>query len=1089
MFNKAKWQRSARRMLGCILLTGWSAAAQAGWTALTNGEAGFNVPTAYANLRTLDFSTGGASTATTYNTLDTEQTAGKLSYTAPSTSWTQGDTTSLDGTSGKHIRVTTPGSTSSFSNLTINFPNGGTSYVAFLWGLSVANEHGEYVKFTFSDGSTQTLYNCTTASDATCVGNYVSSGWLGGLLSWLLGGNNYDTTYVTYTPATGISITKVQFYGAGCNCALLGLPTSEYFYVENFSYVDTTVPPHHLEVTTPSSTITAGSAATFTVKSCADAACTSLFTTGMTGTFSLTGTGMTPTYLSGQTYTIGARSSSTTITASITPSGTATVALSAPSRTPSGSPAVYCGIGVAAASGNSCNIAVIQPLHHVELTAPASTAITCTPLTYTVKACGDAACTALYTAGLSGTLTVSGTSVNYPSGQTFSIASGSATTTISAHATTTGTATAALSALSAAATGSPSVYCGMGALASSGGACGITMSSSALYISAPDHVSDTSPNITVSAVQSSNNATACTPAFASVSKNVTFKCSYTNPTSGTLSPSIGGSAINAANSTASACDATGRSVSLAFDANGTATAALRYADVGKITLTGTYTGSGSDAGLSMTGTDTFIAAPYYFSVDGITAGNLTAGGTFSATVTARNKSGTNTPNFGRETTPEGVTLSFVRAKPTGTGAVNGSFSGTAGSFSNGTASLSNLSWSEVGTGDVAVVLSSGNYLSSGVMASGSSAGDVMCASDGGTCTLPSGATAVVYYGANGKRTFRTGVSGSIACTSAVFGDPSSGGSNVCKYLVNAGAAPGATGAAGPFLPHHFDASLTQGCSGAFTYSGQPFSITVTARNAAGGATANYDGTANTSPNYAKAVTLSAITNGGTGALTGGSIAASSFGAGVATLATTPTFTFTSKLTSAKSVTIRAIDTDNVSSASGSEGSVAVRSGRIKTSNVFGSEKNSLISPVQAQYWNGKDWILNSADSCTAIPAASVVRTNYRDSKGNSTSAWATSVSAIAISGGNGNLTLGAPFPSNAGSVELAFNLGGSTTDQSCLSNHPASTGANLAWLRDRNGSANACAGVSTYDRDPSLKASFGIYQPETKKSVYVRDLH
>jgi hypothetical protein len=75
-------------------------------------------------------------------------------------------------------------------------------------------------------------------------------------------------------------------------------------------------------------------------------------------------------------------------------------------------------------------------LDHIEITASSNTGVTCAPTTYTIKACGDAACSALFTGGLTGTLTLTGTGVtaNFPSGAVFSIASGSTTTTVVAQA-------------------------------------------------------------------------------------------------------------------------------------------------------------------------------------------------------------------------------------------------------------------------------------------------------------------------------------------------------------------------------------------------------------------------------------------------------------------------------------------------------------------------------------------------------------------------------------------------------------------------------------------------------------------------------
>jgi len=121
-----------------------------------------------------------------------------------------------------------------------------------------------------------------------------------------------------------------------------------------------------------------------------------------------------------------------------------------------------------------------------------------------------------------------------------------------------------------------------------------------------------------------------------------------------------------------------------------------------------------------------------------------------------------------------------------------------------------------------------------------------------------------------------------------------------------------------------------------------------------------------------------------------------------------------------------------------------------------------------------------------VPAAAVVRAAYLDARGAASTAWTSSVAAITITAGAGTLALGAPSPTRTGSLDLALNLGAATTDQSCLSAHPASTGAALPWLRSQNGSSSGCAAL--WDRDPSARASFGIYSPETRKAVHAREL-
>jgi MSHA biogenesis protein MshQ len=297
---------------------------------------------------------------------------------------------------------------------------------------------------------------------------------------------------------------------------------------------------------------------------------------------------------------------------------------------------------------------------------------------------------------------------------------------------------------------------------------------------------------------------------------------------------------------------------------------------------------------------------------------------------------------------------------------------------------------------------------------------------------------------------------------------------------------GAVGNVGPFIPSHFTVEATQACTSVspFTYSAQPFNMTVRARNLAGDVTRNYDGTGGMSPSFARTTGLSAVTNGGLGSLAITSLTPAAFAAGEAAFGT-QSFTYTNKLTAPAAVVLRAIDTDGVTSENKTEQGPNVRSGRLQVSNAFGSGRNTLQVPVSTQYWSGRAWVINDADSgCTVLPAASVVRATYLDSKGSPTNAWTTSVSgAVTLSNGRSSIVLTAPTNGGTGSVDLSVNLGTTTSDQSCLSAHPASVGAQQPWLRSLNGS---CA--ATYDRDPTARATFGVFSPETQRIIHTRDL-
>ncbi|MDZ7858198.1 LamG domain-containing protein [Sphaerotilus sp.] len=641
-------------------------------------------------------------------------------------------------------------------------------------------------------------------------------------------------------------------------------------------------------------------------------------------------------------------------------------------------------------------------LDHLELRHASGTGVTCAPSTLTVVACQDASCSTPYTGGVSATLSASASAgVVWPDGMVVNIASGSSAADVRVQYTTAGSTV--LSATASAPTASRATSCNFGSPA-----CTYTASASGLLLSAPNHLAESSGNLlTVRAVRASDNSNQCVPAFTGT-KSIRLQYAYQNPATGTAPVRIGGTALSPG----------GSDTALTFDATGTATAALAYADVGQVQLTGTYTGSAAsnDTGLSMTGSTSFIAAPASFEFTSVPTGTTKAGNAFSATLRARNSAGNTTPNFGRESPAQTPTLSHIKAAPTGTGSSSGTFTGSLGAFSSGSATASSLVWSEVGRLDLKADLAS--YLGTG--------------------------TAV------------TGTTGSAGT------------------------------ALGRFIPHHFDVSATPAC-GSFSYAGQPFTISVIAMNGLSTPTrtVNYDGSGALSPAFAQSVTLSDAAGLALGSFgSTATLAASRFSAGVGST-TSLAYTYTDKLGAPGSLTLRATDADSVSSSGYLEPAMPLRSGRLWLSNVFGSEKAALQLPVQAQYWTGRAWVLNSADSCTSVLATAVVPSGYLNYKGSATASWTTTPGALTILGGNGTISLSAPSPAGStGSVDLALNLGSTTTDASCLASHPASTGAGLPWLRGRNGS---CA--STWDRDPSARASFGIATPETRKTVHVRELY
>ncbi len=724
-------------------------------------------------------------------------------------------------------------------------------------------------------------------------------------------------------------------------------------------------------------------------------------------------------------------------------------------------------------------------LDHLEVTTSVSSGVTCSPLTFTIKACGDASCSSTYTGGMTGTLSLAGTgmTVNFPAGSGFTIASGSATTTVQAQVTTAGSVTAGASGLSITPSNATPVFCGIGVAAASGNSCSLNVASAGFLLDVPDHRSGVSQTVNLQAVRQADNAAVCVPAITGT-KSVNFKCSYLNPGTGSLPALVGGTAANASSSAAAACDATGSSRSLTFDATGMAAVAVQYNDAGQVRLTASYTGSGSEAGLVISGSDSFVAAPSAFVVGGYPVTAILAGVDFAATVTAVNVSGAATPNFGREAVAEAPVVSLFRAKPSGAAAVNGSFTVPAAPApSNGVFSYSTLRWSEVGRAEMVARLASGSYLATGLSVFGSTGGFAACAAQGGSCALPTGTSSTVRFDAGGNRfTFRHGQSGNFSCVAASFPvDPNPAASKTCTLAAETG---GYTTDPGTLLfkPRYLTVSSTAAC-GAFSYAGQPFSASVRAFNAQNSITSNYDGSANTSPNFAKAVTFSDPSGNSQGTLAGTALAATAFSGGTAA-ATALSFAFSNKLTAPQTIQLRATDADAVSSSGQAEGSMVLRSGRLRLSNAFGKASAALQVPVMVEYWSNLSWVPTSDDSCTMLPSSSVALSNPRSHTG-AVSAATSSASAGALSGGRSVLTLSAPNPAGSSlTLDLSVNLGATTADQACTTSHPATVGANLPWLRSRNGS---CA--ATWDRDPAARASFGIFSPETRKTIHLREIY
>jgi MSHA biogenesis protein MshQ len=323
---------------------------------------------------------------------------------------------------------------------------------------------------------------------------------------------------------------------------------------------------------------------------------------------------------------------------------------------------------------------------------------------------------------------------------------------------------------------------------------------------------------------------------------------------------------------------------------------------------------------------------------------------------------------------------------------------------------------------------------------------------------------------------------------------------------------GCTGAVGPFVPGYFsitaDPNWTRKATTATVlpqyYSGEPaIKLNVTAYSLQNSITQNYAGT------YARDVAFSALNADGTALdpkvagtfsrsasypatdTTGtAQLRAADFVAGVGTW--TGSWTFTQPPAQAP-LRIRATEIVPATqppspagassapivniAASGVEPTLQLRSGRIRLPSRFGPAGTALKIPVSLEYWTGRTWVLNAEDTTTTVPAGAVyLGTAMGNSTGSLTTPFTNGQAFITVTPG----TVG------RGSIPFALNLGTTTTNTSCYGAKQAmtsSTGANLAFLRAVDASCAAANAV-----DPSAMATFGVYPPETKRIIHMREV-
>jgi len=523
-------------------------------------------------------------------------------------------------------------------------------------------------------------------------------------------------------------------------------------------------------------------------------------------------------------------------------------------------------------------------------------------------------------------------------------------------------------------------------------------------------------------------------------KTIRLYTTYVNPTSGTVAMSINGVNI------ASSAGATQTTQSITFT-NGVATITGNYKDAGKLILNVVDTSAGGPTGAS----GNFIVVPAKFAINvpnnavttcDTNAAFSKAGVGFTVNVQPQTAQGVVTPNYGKETSPEGILLQ------------SGSLVAPSGGRNGST--------------------------NSGVIANGSTFTKVT--GSGSPFTGP-------YFTGNKFSFDEVGCINLIA--NVASGDYLSGGGNVVGSQV-----------VGRFTPDHFSvagnvpefSTVNNNANGSFTYLGQNFNyltfpmLTVIANAASGTVTQNYTGsfwklnsngfTPGYSANYYPVNAGDSIP---TQTLVG-SVGTPDF---VDNANGTGTYTFsestdlqiqkpassTLPLTAEISMNIATItDSDGIAcsgsgclsggyafgettagngilfSGTGVGNGKQFLYGRLTVVDALGAETTSLAMPMQIEYYTNQGFVLNTFDSTTVFTGGASSLT-LTPSPGIATTPTFLGTPVFV----KGILNINLSAPNAAGYVTVEANLTGD--------------GANLTWL--------AYPWFSSTTGDPIGRATFG----------------
>ena len=348
--------------------------------------------------------------------------------------------------------------------------------------------------------------------------------------------------------------------------------------------------------------------------------------------------------------------------------------------------------------------------------------------------------------------------------------------------------------------------------------------------------------------------------------------------------------------------------------------------------------------------------------------------------------------------------------------------------------------------------------------------------------------------------------GSIGLTASATGYLGTSGADVSGVAVNASTGiPTRVGRFYPSQFALVSSSLTPACSsGSFTYMDQPafgLAYVLEARSSSGTVTTNYRsgsytvGTVTLHAENADAGTDlgSRITGLPSASWTLGQYSISSTSATFSRAASADgpydSLVLGVSVTDADGAKVASADmtasgtgscgSSCVARALNSGGSTKVRFGRLKIGSALGAPQIDLPVPLTTEYWNGHGFVTNRDDACTRLTNTQFSFANFRSPLAACvTSGSPAGANGIVFSSGRATLRLGKP--NVRGSVDLTANLGSSASGNTCSAGASSvATASSKPWLQG-NWSA------ATYDRNPAARAVFGLYT-NTPDVIFLRE--